>query len=404
MITEQVEIKALTDTFLKKSPDQASELPTTLKLPVPTGKTYPVVSYQPAASDHYKIELDYEAGTWYVFTDHWDLGWEDTLEDDRDVYEEFLTESNLRQIMPGATTDDIRTYTSPINRVLYDFDIATSTRAAAFIAQIAHESGQLRYKEEMASGDAYEGRRDLGNVRPGDGRRYKGRGLIQLTGRANYRQAGQALNLPLEDDPLMVVRDPYLNAAVAGWYWQSRDINSAADRNDFQLVTRLINGGLNGYQDRLNYWERSKTILVSTKTTVTMPEINWNDFNAKVSKYFTVREVVNADRRRIPQSDEIKDNILIMAEELDQVREGWGSAILVTSWYRPPAINRAVGGARNSQHLSGRAVDVRPAQGNIYQFQDWLDTQAWSDKALGYGAPRGFVHLDLRPGRIRWVY
>jgi predicted chitinase/uncharacterized protein YvpB len=172
-----------------------------------------------------------------------------------------FTHANLRDIMPDATSSDIQTYTEPLNKVLSDFEINTPTRAAAFIAQVAHESGQLYYKEEIASGDAYEGRSDLGNTQPGDGRRYKGRGLIQLTGRANYREAGQAMNFPLEQNPDRVVQDPYTNAAVAGWYWKSRNINAAADAGDFEKVTRLINGGLNGYDDRCHFWQRAKTAL-----------------------------------------------------------------------------------------------------------------------------------------------
>lgn len=134
------------------------------------------------------------------------------------------------------------------------------------------------------------------------------------------------------------------------------------------------------------------------------PSIDWNNPKSKVSKYFTVGEVTNNDSRRIPQSDSIKANIIELAKELDVVREQWGGPIRVTSWYRPAAINRAVGGASRSQHITGRAVDISPIGKDIYKFQSWLDKSAWSDKALGYGAKRGFVHLDLRAGRIRWNY
>lgn len=132
--------------------------------------------------------------------------------------------------------------------------------------------------------------------------------------------------------------------------------------------------------------------------------INWNDMNDKVSKYFTVREVTNNDKRRIPQSDRIKRNIVELAEELDIVREKWGSGIVVTSWYRPPDVNREIGGAKYSQHIEGLAADIKPAKGNIYVFQTWLDKGLWKNRALGYGAKRGFVHVDLRQGRIRWDY
>ncbi len=130
--------------------------------------------------------------------------------------------------------------------------------------------------------------------------------------------------------------------------------------------------------------------------------IDWQDFNCKISKYFSVREVTNADRRRIPQRDDIRSNVLLLAKELDKIRDDWGSAIGVTSWYRPEPINRAVGGARNSQHITGRAADIYPVQGNIFEFQKWLDAR-W-DKALGYGAKKGFCHVDLRTGKIRWNY
>jgi putative chitinase len=124
--------------------------------------------------------------------------------------------------------------------------------------------------------------------------------------------------------------------------------------------------------------------------------IDWNDFDCKISKYFTVREVTNGDIRRIPAAgSEVAKNILSMAIELDKVRESWGKPIRVTSWHRPVAINRAVGGASRSQHIYGRGVDICPVDGDIYAFQDWLDERWYG--ALGWGAKRGFVHLDNRP-------
>lgn len=133
--------------------------------------------------------------------------------------------------------------------------------------------------------------------------------------------------------------------------------------------------------------------------------VNWRDMAAPVSRYFTVFEVTQGDSRRIPVAgSQVERNILRLAQELDQLREDWGSAIGVTSWYRPPAINAAVGGVSNSQHINGGAADIFPHNGQDRKFEAWLDRR-W-DMALGYGqfSGRGFTHLDLRPGRIRWTY
>ncbi len=130
--------------------------------------------------------------------------------------------------------------------------------------------------------------------------------------------------------------------------------------------------------------------------------VDWNDDDCKVSKHFTVGEVTQGDRRRIPTDPKIQANIIRLANELDKIRDKWGKPIGVTSWYRPPAINRAVGGVANSQHINGNAADIYPIGGDIHAFQKWVDSH-WP-MALGYGAKRGFVHVDLRPGRIRWNY
>lgn len=140
-------------------------------------------------------------------------------------------------------------------------DISTPLRMAHFMAQLAHESGGFRFMEEIASGQAYEGRKDLGNTQPGDGRRYKGRGPIQCTGRANYRKYGQKLGIDLEAHP-EIVAHPSVGMIVACLYWDEHDINAAADLDDVEKVTRKINGGLNGLADRKKHLAAAKAIFL----------------------------------------------------------------------------------------------------------------------------------------------
>lgn len=134
--------------------------------------------------------------------------------------------------------------------------------------------------------------------------------------------------------------------------------------------------------------------------------INWNKPSFKVSKFFTVAEVSQDDKRRIPiVGSVVENNILILAAYLDEIRTKWGSPIGVSSWYRPLVVNREVGGVMNSQHISGSAVDIYCYSGNDYEFEDFLDRE-WKDRHLGYGVKSGlgFTHLDLRLGKIRWNY
>lgn len=145
--------------------------------------------------------------------------------------------------------------------VLDEYQINTRLRIAHFLGQTCHESAGFRTTEEFATGDAYERRRDLGNTQPGDGRRYKGRGLIQLTGRANYRAVGRTLKADLEGKPELAA-EPVFSLRIACEYWKSRNINAAADRDDLITVTRLINGGTNGLEDRRHATSRAKAAII----------------------------------------------------------------------------------------------------------------------------------------------
>ncbi|MEP0518817.1 MAG: peptidoglycan-binding protein [Hyphomicrobiales bacterium] len=140
------------------------------------------------------------------------------------------------------------------------YDIHTRLRIAHFLAQILHESAGLRTTEEFASGAAYEGRLSLGNTESGDGRRFKGRGLLQLTGRANYRRLGDKLKIDLLSDPQRAA-EPELSLIIACEYWKQHNINDSADRDDVRAVTKAVNGGLNGLADRQRHLARIKREL-----------------------------------------------------------------------------------------------------------------------------------------------
>ena len=159
----------------------------------------------------------------------------------------------------GCTAQRAENWLPHITHACAIFGIDTPTRMAAFLAQIGHESGRLAYVREIwgptPAQQRYEGRADLGNTRPGDGRRYMGRGLIQTTGRANYAATRDGLaayvpNVPdFEAVPSLLER-PDLAALSAAWYWSRRKLNALADAGDFVAITRRINGGTNGLQDR----------------------------------------------------------------------------------------------------------------------------------------------------------
>ena len=180
-----------------------------------------------------------------------------------------ITEQHLQQIMPNARRQ-AGVFVSVLNAAMAHRQITTPKRQAAFLAQIGHESGQLQYVRELGS-EQYLSKYDTGTLAArlgnttdadGDGQRFRGRGLIQITGRSNYRQCSLGL---FGDERLLelpeLLEQAQWAAESAAWFWERGGLNALADRDEFNSITRRINGGLNGLQDRLQLWARARAVL-----------------------------------------------------------------------------------------------------------------------------------------------
>ncbi|EQB06137.1 glycoside hydrolase family 19 protein [Sphingobium baderi] len=160
----------------------------------------------------------------------------------------------------GADTTKARAFGIAMSVHAAAYDMMTPFRLSHFFAQIAHESGSFRYMEEIASGAAYEGRKDLGNIIAGDGKRYKGRGPLQITGRANYQRFGRLIGIDIEESPVLAA-NPSIGLHLALEYWRDRKLNALADRDDVVAVTKAVNGGANGLSDRMAQLARAKGLF-----------------------------------------------------------------------------------------------------------------------------------------------
>jgi len=180
-----------------------------------------------------------------------------------------VTEGQLLKIMPNARLQ-AGVFVSALNTAMDRHQINTPKRIAAFLAQIGHESGQLRYVRELGS-DQYLSKYDTGTLAvrlgntpeaDGDGQRYRGRGLIQITGHDNYRRCSLGL---FGDERLLtlpeLLEQPQWAAESAAWFWELNGLNELADREQFNSITRRINGGLNGLEERLQLWTRARAVL-----------------------------------------------------------------------------------------------------------------------------------------------
>lgn len=176
-----------------------------------------------------------------------------------------ITEQQLRSMFPNAGAR-LTPHLPYMIEALDVGEINTPMRQAAFFAQLAHESGEYRFMEEVWGPTeaqlGYEGRLDLGNTEPGDGYKFKGHGPIQITGRANHKACGVFLGINLIADP-MLITTPRYGTMSAAWFWKEAKpwLNRCADRGWFKVTTRLINGGLNGWDERQRFYQRNLRIL-----------------------------------------------------------------------------------------------------------------------------------------------
>jgi len=198
-----------------------------------------------------------------------------------------MTASQLKAV--GCISPaNVQRFTPFLMETCSKYGITTPVSQLCFLAQVSHESGGFFYTEELASGTAYEGRKDLGNIEPGDGVKYKGRGLIQVTGRNNYESVGKALSVDFINNPSLLggknagtcSEDQLRYAALsAGWFWNKCLLNELANKINMQTpideepnlelfkeITRKINGGYNGLADRLNKYKGGLELFLSPST------------------------------------------------------------------------------------------------------------------------------------------
>ncbi len=204
----------------------------------------------------------------------------------------FFSVETLKEIMPQATDENIEKYLNALNDEMGKFEINTPLRAAHFIAQLAHESASFKYvsenlnysakalravfgkyfptdeladeyarQPEKIANKVYANRMSNGDEASGDGWKYRGRGLIQLTGKDNYSKLSEALGIDLVAYPDQLATSANLAVGAAGWFWDMRNLNTYADQDDIKAITKRINGGYNGLEDREKYFDRAREVL-----------------------------------------------------------------------------------------------------------------------------------------------
>lgn len=302
-----------------------------------------------------------------------------------------------------------------LNACMVRFAVNTPARMRHFLAQVAHESGGLRWMKELASGEAYEGRKDLGNTKTGDGKLFKGAGALQLTGRANYRALADFLG----DQDVMrgcdYVAETYPFTS-AGFWWQNNKMNALVDSGaTCRQVSARVNGRdpANNLADREAAFERAVAAIPAGPGITLQQEpaklTPKSPFSTRLTPHIRLGEfALDQEKRRFRHQYQV-DTAAELAAFAERARTYFGGKpVVITSGYRPPVVNRSVGGATNSEHLFSApgvgAIDFYIQGVDVKALETWCDAN-WPC-SLGFGAPKGFVHLGIRAGRprVRWDY
>ena len=245
--------EATRDTWIKDSPVQSVELEDGAKQLIKCGDRFEATSYK-LIGDHYQVN-NFSLGKRFLFAQHFKI-----VAADAPVPTDLITLAQLDAIAIHTHSSRLAEFIAPLNETMHRYEINTPLRICHFIAQIAHESDGFHTTREYADGSDYEWRDDLGNIYAGDGVRYRGRGLIQVTGRSNYQECSEALGYDFVANPQALESFEYATLS-AGWFWDSRGLNEFADADNLKRITRIINGGYNGLEDRSNYLDRAKNVL-----------------------------------------------------------------------------------------------------------------------------------------------
>ncbi|MDB9425433.1 hypothetical protein PN437_11095 [Microcystis aeruginosa CS-564/01] len=278
-------IKATIKTYLKKQPIDSSELGENEKKEVPVGTEYKILKHSQESDGHYLVELDYGQGIWYIWSDHWYLPWQQSSKDNSLSFVS-APESSQHQGVNLVTRQQAESVYgrkmsdqqfNDLNSCLQRFEINTVPRIRHFLSQTAHESGGLQYMTEIwgpsqvpaqrTYDPPYPKAKELGNTKIGEGKKYRGAGAIQLTGKYNYQAFSRFIN-----DPKVMDGADYVGAnypfTSAGFWWKNNNMNALCDRGGtVREVTKKVNGGYNGLADRQRYYDKACQVIKELPST-----------------------------------------------------------------------------------------------------------------------------------------